>query len=168
MTVNTTSERRATAAALPQLTAPASSKGRHDAEPPRPYRHRMTGAQQMQRHRPAHDAEADEAKLHQFSPRRQPLEQLEDGNRILLAETRADHRVVHLRRRRRHWQAQAQLVRALHDDVHVLLMHPGLEAGLEVAVEHALAVILENLRIGETAEQRFAHPGRVDAAPPRS
>jgi hypothetical protein len=29
-------------------------------------------------------------------------------------------------------------------DVHVLLVHPGLEARLEVAVEHALAVILEN------------------------
>ena len=41
-------------------------------------------------------------------------------------------------------------------------MHPALETRLEVAVEHALAVVLEDLRVGEAAEQRLAHLAAVD------
>ena len=33
----------------------------------------------------------------------------------------------------------------LHDDVHILLMHPTLETRFEVTVNHALTVVLENL-----------------------
>src|SRR5690606_27040207 len=42
------------------------------------------------------------------------------------------------------------------------LVHPGLEAGFEVALDHALAVVVENTAVGEAAEQRLAHTGRID------
>lgn len=53
-------------------------------------------------------------------------------------------------------------MRLFHDDAQILLVHPGLEAGFEVAVEHALAVIFEDARIGEAAQQRRAHLGHID------
>ncbi len=55
-------------------------------------------------------------------------------------------------------------MRLFHDDAQILLMHPGLEAGLEIAVEHALAMVLQNLRVSETTQQGFTDPRRVDAA----
>jgi hypothetical protein len=70
---------------------------------------------------------------------------LQGGDRIVLAHAAADDGVEHLRRGRRRGQHQAHAVRLFHDDAQVLLVHPGLEAGLEVAVEHALAVVLQDL-----------------------
>ena len=85
-------------------------------------------------------------------------------HRIVLAHAAADDGIEHLRRGGRRGQHEAQAMRLFHDDAQVLLVHPGLEAGLEVALEHALAVVLEDLRVGKTAEQRLAHLGRIDAA----
>jgi len=51
-----------------------------------------------------------------------------------------------------------------HDGAQVLLVHPGLEAGLEVALDHAAAVMFEDFRPSEAAEQRLAHARRIDAA----
>lgn len=49
----------------------------------------------------------------------------------------------------------------LHDDVHILLMHPTLETRFEVTVNHALTVVLENLGARETAEQGLTYFGRI-------
>lgn len=51
----------------------------------------------------------------------------------------------------------------LHDDIEVLLVHPALETRFEIATEHALAVVFEDFRVGESAEQRLAYLAAVDA-----
>jgi hypothetical protein len=58
---------------------------------------------------------------------------------------------------------KAQFMRRLHHDVQILFVHPALEARLEIAVEHALAVVFENARVSEAAEQRLAHLAGIDA-----
>jgi hypothetical protein len=45
--------------------------------------------------------------------------------------------------------------------VQVLLMQRDAEAGLEIALDHALAMDLENSRCCEPAHQRLAHTGRI-------
>ncbi len=54
-------------------------------------------------------------------------------------------------------------MRRLHHDVQILFVHPALEARLEIAVEHALAMVFENARISKAAEQRLAHLAGIDA-----
>src|SRR5262249_55047065 len=58
-------------------------------------------------------------------------------------------------------QADAESARSLQCEVQILLMQRDPEAGLEVALDHALAVDLEDARRRESAHQRLAHASRI-------
>ena len=61
-------------------------------------------------------------------------------------------------------QADAERARTLQREVQILLMEGDPEAGLEIALDHAFAVDLENARCGESAHQSLAHAGRISAS----
>ena len=153
----------------------------------------VPAAQQVPRHRAPHRAQSDESepenrraarrsslpsgdghgaavswgRTHAALPAGQPLVELEHADRIVLAQAAAGHRVEHLRGRSGSRQRDAEAVRFVEHDAQVLLMHPGLEAGLEVARQHASAMVVENAAGGEAAKQGFAHPPDVDAVDAR-
>src|SRR6202451_4036045 len=60
-------------------------------------------------------------------------------------------------------QADTERTRSLQREVQVLLMQRNAEARLEIALDHAFAVDLENAGCGESAHQRLAHAGRSGA-----
>ena len=80
----------------------------------------------------------------------------------LRAAVRGGH-VEELCADRRHGQAERHLARAGERQVEILLVQLDAEAGLEVALHHALAVHLEDLRVREAAHERLAHARRVGA-----
>src|SRR5690606_25632016 len=57
-------------------------------------------------------------------------------------------------------QRHAELARGGEREVEVLLVQLDAEARVEGALDHALAVHLEDARVGEAAHQRLAHLGR--------
>ena len=72
--------------------------------------------------------------------------------------------VEQLLRGRRVGQRDAELrARRLQREVQVLLVQLDAEARVEGALDHALAVHLEDARAGEAAHQRLAHLGRIGA-----
>jgi hypothetical protein len=72
-----------------------------------------------------------------------------------------------LRRVRRLRQRHAELARALQRQAEVLLVQLDAKARVEGALDHPLAVHLEDAARGEAAHQRLAHLGRVGAGAAR-
>src|SRR5918994_993697 len=70
-------------------------------------------------------------------------------------------RVEQLLRVRRVRQAQLQLPGSLQGQIEIFLVQLDAEARIEGALDHALAVQLEDARAGEAAHERLAHLGRV-------
>ena len=60
-------------------------------------------------------------------------------------------------------EGQAERPGAAQREAQVLLVQLDAEAGLEVALDHPLAVHLEDARVGEAAHQRLAHAHRIGA-----
>src|SRR5271166_6845769 len=58
-------------------------------------------------------------------------------------------------------QADAKTACALKGEVQILLMQRDTKAGLEIALDHPLAMYLEDSRIGKAAHQGLAHPRRI-------
>src|SRR5690606_18091801 len=58
-------------------------------------------------------------------------------------------------------QGNVELAGGIEGVVEVLLVQLDPEAGIEGALDHALAMHFENARGGEPAHQRLAHPGRI-------
>jgi len=76
---------------------------------------------------------------HRPSP--QPFEELEHGDRVFFAQAGADEGVEPLRGGGRQGRGNAAAVGFVEHDAHVFLVHPGLETGAEVALEHAGTVV---------------------------
>ena len=60
-------------------------------------------------------------------------------------------------------QAAAERGRALQGEVQILLVKRNVEARLEIPLDHAFAMDLEDARCGEAAHQRLAHASRIGA-----
>src|SRR5579885_2714139 len=86
--------------------------------------------------------------------RRQRFEDADHGGVVRGGAAIRRGRVEELLRRRRIRQGQAQRLRPFEGEVQILLMQLDAEAGLEIALDHALAMDFENARGGEAAHQR--------------
>src|SRR5581483_681943 len=82
---------------------------------------------------------------------------------VALAVAALDQHVEALAHELRRSELHAVRFARAHRDVHVLAVQPRLEPGVEGAIDHPLAVHLEDLALREAAEQRRAHLGRIDA-----
>ena len=82
---------------------------------------------------------------------------------VQVAAARGRHRGHHLGDEARDHERHAVLGSLRQDDFSILLVQADAKGGLEVPLQHFLPVRVEDLLLGEAAEQHLAHLGRIDS-----